>query len=161
MGLLRVTLVTLLLFGLYEEANAQQYLVLDRYGTKRIRLPLGSEVTYSLKGDDRIYRNYITQLTDSIVIMGNNDVYLKLDEFDSFYFDRALWTRLRQGTTVIAAGFFVSAAVHPLVDDPFYDQSESAVIGLFALGIGQSFRLLERKRFRLKKNSRIWVGGWP
>lgn len=161
MDLLRVTLISMVLMGLIAESNGQQYLVLDRYGSKRIRIPIGSEVVYRLKGDDRIYRNYITELTDSIVIMGNRDVYLKLNEFDSFYFDRPMWTRLRQGTMVIGTGFLVSAAVHPLVDDPFYDQSSSAMIGLVSIGIGQSFRLFERKRFKLRRNSRVWVGGWP
>ena len=157
---IRVMLLAVLM-GLLGTLNAQQYLVLDRYGTKRIRIPVGSEVVYRLKEDDRIYRNYITQLTDSIVIMGNRDVYLKLDEFDSFYFDRPLWTRLRQGTMVMGLGFLASAAVHPLVDDPFYDQQESATLGLSIIGIGQSFRLLERRRFKIRNNSRVWVGGWP
>ena len=158
---LRVMLISVLLIGLMGSATAQQYLVLDRYGTKRIRIPVGSEIVYRLKGDDRIYRNFITQLTDSIVIMGNRDVYLKLNEFDSFYFDRPFWTRLRQGTTVMGLGFLAGAAVHPLVDDPFYDQQGSATLGLTIIGIGQTLRMLERKRFKIRNNSRIWVGGWP
>ena len=121
---------------------------------------MGSEVTFTLKGDKHKHTNRLAGLVDSIVIMGNNDIYLHLEDFEAFYFRRDHWKALRYGTMVPATGFLIAAAVHPLVSNPFYDQSESAYIGLAFLALGQSFRLLEWKKFRLSKNSRIWVGGW-
>ena len=139
---------------------AQQYLVLDRYGKNRIRIPIGSEVTFTLKGDKRKHSSRLVGLVDSVVIMGNNDIYLKLEDFDTFYFHRTHWKVLRYGTLVPATGFLIAAAVHPTVSNPFYDQEESAVIGLGFLALGQSFRLLEWKKFRVSKNARVWVGGF-
>jgi hypothetical protein len=139
---------------------AQQYLVLDRYGKNRIRIPMGSEVTFTLKGDKRKYSSRLVGLVDSLVIMGNNDIYLKLEDFDTFYFHRTHWKVLRYGTLVPATGFLIAAAVHPTVSNPFYDQKESALIGLGFLALGQSFRLLEWKKFKVSKNARVWVGGF-
>lgn len=141
------------------QLTAQDYLVLDRYGTKRMRIPVGSEVTFKLKGDKRKYTRRLVQLTDSMVVMGNFDIYLKLDDFDSFYFYRPRWRTLRYGTLIPAAGFLIGAAVHPLVDNPQYDQGDSTWIGLGFIALGQTFRLLEWKRFKITKKSRIWVGG--
>ena len=75
-------------------------------------------------------------------------------------FHRTHWKALRYGTLIPAAGFLIAAAVHPTVSNPFYDQEESALIGLGFLALGQSFRLLEWKKFKINKNSRIWVGGF-
>lgn len=140
--------------------NAQQYLVFDKYGKNRVRIPMGSEVTFKLKGDKRKHQNRIVGLADSVVIMGDRDIYLRLDDFEAFYFHRAYWKALRYGTMIPAAGFLIGAAVHPLVSNPFYDQQESALIGLGFLALGQSFRLLEWKKFKIGKNARIWVAGY-
>ncbi len=137
---------------------AQEYLVLDRYGNKRIRIPLGSQVHFKLKGDKRMHSSRLAQLTDSVVVLGNHDIYLTLEDFDSFYFYRPHWRALRKGAMIPAWGFLLSAAVHPLVDNAFYDQKESAYLGFAFLGIAQSFRLLEWKRFRINRRSRIWIG---
>ncbi len=158
MNLFRGVLLGIIMLGCVE-LQAQDYLVLDRYGTKRIRIPLGSEVTFKLKGDKRKHTSRLVQLTDSLVVMGNYDIYLKLDDFDSFYFHRNQWRTLRYGTLIPAAGFLIGAAVHPTVDNPQYDAGDSALIGLGFIALGQSFRLLEWKRFKINKNSRIWVGG--
>lgn len=143
-----------------DERNlSQQYLVLDRYGKNRIRIPLGSEVTFKLHGDKRKHSSRIMGLADSVVIMGDLDIYLHLSDFEAFYFHRSHWTALRMGTLVPVAGFLIAAAVHPTISNPFYDQEESALIGLGFLAAGQSFRLLEWKKFKVNKNARIWVGG--
>jgi hypothetical protein len=139
--------------------QAQQYLVLDRYGTARIKIPMGSEVTFKLKGDRKKHSARLIGLADSVVIMGDNDIYLRLDDFEAFYFHRSHWKALRYGTLVPAAGFLIAAAVHPTVSNPFYDQEESALIGLGFLALGQTFRLLEWKKFKVNKNARIWLGG--
>ena len=140
--------------------SAQQYLVLDRYGKNRVKLPMGSEVTFKLKGDKRKHQSRIVGIADSVVIMGDRDIYLRMDDFETFYFHRSHWKALRYGTLVPAAGFLVSAAVHPLISNPFYDQQEAAFIGLGFLALGQTFRLFEWKKFKVSRNARIWVGGF-
>ena len=139
---------------------AQQYLVVDRYGKSRVKIPMGSEITFKLKGDRRKHQSVLVGVADSIVIMGDRDIYLRLDDFEAFYFHRAHWKALRYGTMIPAAGFLIAAAVHPTISNPFYDQKESALIGLGFLAVGQSFRLFEWKKFRLTKNARVWVGGF-
>jgi hypothetical protein len=146
--------------GLCSSLFGQQYLVLDRYGKNRIRIPLGSEVTFKLKGDRNKHRTLLVGLADSVVIMGDRDIYLRLEDFEAFFFERSHWKVLRYGTLIPATGFLIGAAVYPLVDDPFYDQSDSAIIGLGFVALGQSFRLLEWKKFKINKSSRVWVGGW-
>jgi hypothetical protein len=140
--------------------NAQQYLVLDRYGKSRVRIPLGSEVIFKLKGDDRKHSRRLVGIADSVVIMGNNDIYLHLNDFEVFYFHRTHWKALRYGTMLPAAGFLIGAAIYPLMNNPFYDQEDSALIGLGFLALGQSFRLLEWKKFKVNKNARVWVAGY-
>ncbi len=120
---------------------------------------MGSEVIFTLKGDKRKHQSRIVGVADSIVIMGDLDVYLRFDDFETFYFQRSHWKALRYGTLIPAAGFLISAAVHPLVSNPFYDQQDSAIIGLGFLALGQSFRLFEWKKFKVSKNARIWVAG--
>ena len=143
----------------YTSVSAQQYLVLDRYGKTRVKIPMGSEITFKLKGDKRKHQSRIVGVADSVVILGDRDIYLRFDDFETFYFHRAHWKALRYGTLIPAAGFLISAAVHPLVSNPFYDQQEAAIIGVGFLALGQTFRLLEWKKFKLDKNARVWVGG--
>lgn len=138
----------------------RQYLVLDKYGKSRVRIPMGSEITFKLKGDDRKHTSRLVGLADSVVIMGNMDIYLHLRDFEAFYFHRNHWKALRYGTMIPAAGFLIGAAVYPLMDNPFYDQTDSAIIGLGFLALGQSFRLFEWKKFRITKNARLWVAGY-
>jgi len=140
--------------------SAQQYLVLDRYGRNRVKIPMGSEITFKLKGDKRKHQSRIVGIADSVVILGDRDIYLRMDDFEAFYFHRGHWKALRYGTLVPAAGFLISAAVHPLVSNPFYDQEDSALIGLGFLALGQTFRLFEWKKFNVSKNARMWVGGY-
>ncbi len=138
---------------------AQQYLVLDRFGKIRVKIPIGTELTFTLKGDNRKHQYRLAGLADSVVILGNNDIYLRLDDFETFYFHRNHWRVLRYGTLFPATGFLIGAAVYPLISNPFYDQEQSLIIGLGFLALGQSFRLLEWKKFRVSKNARVWVGG--
>ncbi len=152
-----VTLGITLIF--WSQLNAQQYLVLDRYGKTRVKVPMGSEIIFKLKGDKRKHQSRIVGIADSVVIMGDRDIYLRLDDFETFYFHRNHWKALRYGTLIPATGFLIGAAVHPLVSNPFYDAQESAFIGLGFLAVGQSFRLLEWKKFKVTKNARVWVGG--
>ena len=148
-----------LLLLCYSSVSAQQYLVLDRYGRTRVKVPMGSEIIFKLKGDKRKHQSRIVAVADSVVIMGDLDIYLKFDDFETFYFHRPHWKALRYGTLIPAAGFLIGAAVHPLVSNAFYDQQDSAIIGLGFLALGQSFRLFEWKKFKVNKNARIWVGG--
>jgi len=99
-------------------------------------------------------------VADSVVIMGNMDIYLHMRDFEAFYVHRSHWKALRYGTMIPAAGFLIGAAVYPLVSNPFYDQEDSAFIGLGFLALGQSFRLLEWKKFNLNRNARMWVAGY-
>jgi hypothetical protein len=50
--------------------SAQKYLVLDHYGKNRVRIPLGSELTFTLLGDKRKHRSRLVGLVDSVGIMG-------------------------------------------------------------------------------------------
>lgn len=155
--LLRVYLFLFFAASLTVELQAQKYLVLDRYGTKKIRIYPGEEVVFKLKGQKKKQRAKLTQLQDSVVVLAG-DVYLKLDDFDSFYFDRSGLRVLRGSSWLLVGGFMIAAAVEPLVSEPFYDRTESVVIGLGILAVAQSTRLYQWKRFKLNRRSRIWIG---
>src|SRR5210317_1217776 len=81
----------------WSDLNAQQYLVLDRYGKTRVKIPMGSEITFKLRGDKRKHRSRLIGLADSVVIMGDHDIYLRLEDFETFYFYRPHWKVLRYG----------------------------------------------------------------
>ena len=155
--LLRVYLIFFLVPSLPLELQAQKYLVLDRYGTKKIRIYPGEEVVFKLKGQKKKQTALLTQLQDSTVVLAG-DVYLKLSDFDTFYFDRPRLRALRGNSWVLIGGFMIAAAVEPLVSNPFYDRKQSALISLGILAVAQSTRLYQWKKFKLNRRSRAWIG---
>ena len=140
------------------DTKGQKYLVLDRYGTKKIRIYPGEQVVFKLRDQGIKQQAVITKLGDSTIVLAG-DVYLSLNEFDTFYFDRPRLRGLRNSSWVLVAGFLIAAAVEPLVEEAFYDPGESVMIALGITAVAQSTRLYQWKKFKLNKRSRIWIGG--
>ena len=142
-----------------QQAYSQKYLVLDRYGKKRIKLYPGDELWFKQKENKTFFHDYILSLTDSSVYLGSVGYELPLDEFAIFYFPNTGVRALEAGAQSLAGGFLIAAAVEPLVSNAFYDAQESALIGSSALGASLISRLFRWKKFRVTKNSRVRVLG--
>lgn len=151
-------LLVILLICIGNTLLAQRYLVVDRYGMKRIKLAEGDRITFSLKKDGKIrYKDYIAELQDSSIVLANRKISVKLSEISALYFNNDLMLWLQGGSTFVGAGFVINAAVHPLVSDAQYDPKESLIIGASFLAISQVARLLRRKKFKINDNTRIRI----
>jgi len=151
------SLLTLCLLNVLPETLAQRYLVLDRYGKKRIRIYPGDEIWFRQKDNKTFFHDYVHALTDSSIYLGSVGYELPLSEFETFYFPNTLMRTLESGNYSIAGGFLFAAAVEPLVGNARYDAQESATIGSGALALGLFSRLFRWKKFKINKNSRIRV----
>ena len=158
-------LITLLIFSSAANSLAQdditttqKVLVLDRYGTKRIKLIEGDRIWFSLKKDSKVrYKDYIAQLNDSTITLANRKTKIKLSEISALYFTNGIMTWLNAGSYFVGGGFLISAAVHPLVGDAQYDQTEAAIIGASFIAISQITRFLKRKKYKINSNTRIRI----
>lgn len=153
-------LTVLILLCLSNSLMAQKYLVLDRYGMKRIKLAEGDKIWFSLKQDvskKYRYKDVIAELQDSTILLENRKTAIKLSDISAIYFTRGEMLWLTGGAHTVATGFLFGAAVHPLINEAQYDQKESAIIGLGFLALGQVARLFVRKNYKINENTRIRI----
>lgn len=127
----------------------QKFLAIDKYKAKRIRLQVGDEVRYKLKGNKTVFKDQIKSLNDSTVTMVNADTNIPLSLFDEFRFNRNAMDVLSGGTAVLGVGFLLSGAIHPLVGDPTYSQEEAFVMGGSFAAISGIFRLLRWNKYKV------------
>ena|GEM_PF-2143023 len=158
----------IVLMGIFCVASpslAQKYppritLVLDHYSSNRIRLAVGSEIYYKLRGDKNLYHDYIDEFweADTAVLLVQSKVLVKLYEFDAFYFRRN-WVRAGStGLGFIGGGFGLAAITAPLFPVRFYDPTESAIIGGTSLVLSQAVKLFRWKKFKIREGkSRIRI----
>ncbi|MBX2842358.1 MAG: hypothetical protein KTR26_11335 [Flammeovirgaceae bacterium] len=138
-------------------AFAQKFLVLDKYGKKRIKLSVGDEIYFKQKDNKSLYHDYIRFLGDSTVTIASRDIEMQMDEFDAFYFKNEAAIYASTGTAFIGGGFLFASIVHPLVSKPFYNQEESLYIGATFIATSLIFKALKWKKFKVKKNARVRV----
>ncbi|WP_448520027.1 hypothetical protein [Rhodoflexus sp.] len=129
-----------------------KFIMLDRYGTKRIRLPEGSEIYFKLNGDKRKTRDYIGEIweKDTAIYLVQSKQAVPLQDFESFYFPRNHISSLSGKAVFVGSGFLFAAAVADLIPNRFYDQRESAIIGGSFLVLSQSIKVFKWKRFKVK-----------
>lgn len=138
-------------------AYAQKFLVLDKYGKKRIKLSVGDEIYFKQKENKSLYHDYIRGFGDSTITIASRDIEMEMDEFDAFYFKNHAAIYASTGTAFIGGGFLFASLVHPLVSNPFYNQQESLVIGATFIGTSLIFKALKWKKFKVNKNARVRV----
>jgi hypothetical protein len=129
-----------------------KYIMLDRYGAKRIRLREGSEIYFKLNGDKRKTRDYIGEIweKDTAIYLLQSKQAVPLRHFESFYFPRKHIPILSSQAVFVGCGFLFAAAVADLIPTRMYDQRESAVIGGSFLVFAQSVKVFKWKKFKVK-----------
>lgn len=129
-----------------------KYIMLDRYGAKRIRLPEESEIYFKLVGEKRKTRDYIGEIweKDTAVYLVQSKQAIPLRDFQSFHFPRKHIPMLSNQAVFVGCGFLFAAAVADLIPTRMYDQRESAIIGGAFLAISQPMKLFKWKNFRIK-----------
>lgn len=132
--------------------SGKKYLMLDRYGLKRIRLPEGSEIYFKLVGEKRKTRDYIGEIweKDTAVYLVQSKQAVGLNEFRSFHFPRNHIPMLSRQAVFVGSGFLFAAAVADLIPARIYDRGESALIGASFLAISQPIKLFRWKNFKIK-----------
>lgn len=152
-------LLAFLLLCLFQPIMAQKVLIIDRYGTNRIKLVEGDEIWFSLKKDGNKfrYKDIIERLGDSTVYLANRETTIKLSEISALYFTRGGMVFFTTSSYFVGGGFLMSSAVHPLITDAQYDQKESAIIGVSFLALGQLARLFRRRRYKINDNTRVRI----
>lgn len=139
-------------------AQNQKFLVIDRYGMKRIKFAEGDKIWFSLKKDGKYrYKDVIGELRDSTMYLAKRKTFIKLSEISAFYFTNGFSLWFTGGSYFVGTGFLFSAAVHPLISNAQYDQKESAIIGASFLALGQLVRLFRRRKFKVTDNTRIRI----
>lgn len=137
--------------------NAQKLLILDRYNKNRIKLHEGDEIFFKQVDNPTRYHDYIISLRDSSLVLSTSNIEMELKEFDSFYFPNNAARFFGMGTGFMGGGFLFAAAVEPLVSENFYDQRESAIIGVSFLATSLILQAFKWKKFKLNKRSRIRI----
>lgn len=151
---LRIVLFVLLLGT--TSAAAQQFLVLDRYGKKQIKITVGSTVHFSTHDLPKVrYTDVITGFGDSTILFRRLKAAVPLSAIRAFYFPRPQWRVLRNSSYWFGGGFLLSAAV--LSPSAQFNPDEALVVGGSVIVLGQLSRLLDWKRFRITKRSRIRI----
>ncbi|MEN7551227.1 hypothetical protein AAG747_25135 [Rapidithrix thailandica] len=153
----QITTSLILLLLCISSAYSQKYLVLDKYGKKRIKLSVGDEIYFKQKNNKVLFHDYLLALKDTTVILGEANLEYPIKDFESFYFPNKGMRFLGLGSNTIGFGFLFAASVYPLVSEPAYSQSESAILGGSFVALGQLLRFFRWKKFKLRKNSRIRI----
>lgn len=146
-------------------AVSGKYIMLDRYGLKRIRLPEGTEIYFKLQGDKRKTRDYIGEIweKDTAIYLVQSKQAVPLHEFRSFHFPRRHVSMISNQAIFVGCGFLFAAAVADLIPARLYDQRESAIIGGSFLVFSQSVKVFKWKNFKIKpgkSRARIMNNSW-
>lgn len=157
MSSLRFFLLAACLSGL-SAAQAQTYLVLDRYTPRRTKIALGEEIHYRLKGQPGTFHDVLGGFVDSdTLLMAGRKAYIGLEDVSEFRFDRGWPRAIRGGTYFVGLGFLISALVQPAIPAAQYSREEHFVLSGSFLVMGQITRPLDWKRFRLGKRGRARI----
>lgn len=139
-------------------AIAQKYLAIDSYGTKRLKLEVGDDIHFKIKGDKTLFYDKIKMLNDSSVVMEKSDTAIPLHEFEEFRFKRKGVNLARAGALFLGAGYLFAAAIHPAVSNPEYDQKEATIIGSSFIAANIILRFFKWKKYNVAgERSRVQI----
>ncbi len=139
------------------KAIAQKYLIVDKYGTKRIKLKEGDAIRFRQKNNPTWYKDVILELKDTSLVLQDAAMEIPVSDFSELRFPSTGSLLLMGSTGFMATGFLVSAAVHPLVKDAQYDQKESAIIGASFLGAGLIGSIFRWNKYKIGKRARVRI----
>ncbi len=150
-----VALVCLILL-LVSSAKAQRFLVLDRYGKKRIKLFEGEQIYFKQTNNRILYRAHILELKDTSLVLAGSQHELSLNQIAAVYFPRKI-TVFRSGFNYLGSGFLFAGLIHPTIADAQYEARESLIAGSSLLILSQVIRLFKWKKFSINARSRIRI----
>lgn len=135
----------IIIFCLLADAGfSQKTLAIDLYRLghfKRLHINQHDLITYKLKDSHYTYTDTLSDMRDSMLIMGSGEV-VRLSEIRSIKIDRSNWLLRKLYRTAIVGGVFIAAVdvannianVRPTVmDQPFIIVCSSMVAGGFIL----------------------------
>jgi hypothetical protein len=149
-------IITTCLFHL--DAIAQsRYVVVERFGGKRLRLVEGDELHFKLKGQSALYNDVITGFRDSLIFISSG-IRINTKDISSVYKLRKSWKAIRIGMQTVGAGFIIFPSLAYFTSRNKYSPKESIIIGSSMIALSQFLRFIPRwKKYKMDKNSRIWI----
>jgi hypothetical protein len=155
----RLLLLCLLLLVCVNSFAQNKYLVLDKPGTvKRIRYRVGDEIAIKLKGENHTYRDIITAVGDSELVLMDTKVPVREV--------RAIVVENRNGLVYSAsrmlplAGliYFLAATLNPVLQGQDLELNRSGVIVGSAFIVSSiPFRLLRKRTYHINESHRLRV----
>jgi hypothetical protein len=138
----------------------QKYLVLDKPGrVKRLRFPVGSQLTFQIKEDRTIYTDEITAVDDSSFTI--SDIRVRIGDVDRIIVRRKNGFVGQVSKKLIQAGvlYFLLDNFNPI----FLGRRElsvsqgSLIVGAAFVGPGLLLKLFQRKTYRIGERRRLHV----
>lgn len=152
-------LYCLLFFFAFASPALAQYpgkvLIADKYGTKRIKMAEGDEIRFRLKGEELPHTDYIAQIKDSTIVLGELDFEIPISHIEQLYFRRKWIAALGPKLNYMGLGFLASALMYRA--GYFYSPKESVIIGGSFIGVAQLSKAFRVKRFKIGENSRLRI----
>jgi hypothetical protein len=131
--------------------------VVEKLGGKRLRLVEGDELHFKLKGQTALYNDIITGFRDSVIFISSG-IKINTRDISTVYKRRKSWTAIRIGMQTVGAGFIIFPSLAYFTSKNKYSPKESIIIGASMIGLSQFLRLIPKwKKFKMDKNSRIWI----
>lgn len=152
-------LIFLTLFCLSSNSLAQDYLVLEKMGTKkRYEYFPNDQITFQVTGEDSFRKDEIVTLTDSSIVFSTGVVLLK--EIYRVKPPVTGWLMATGGTLVIAGvGYYLIDTFNKvIVSGNKYSNDEDVLrTSIILTGTGASMILLSSKKVKLNKNWRVRI----
>ncbi len=136
---------------------AQKYVIAEKIGhPKRIKFTIGDELIFTQFGNDTIYEDQISALTDSTIIFGNKVVLM--NSISKIWIGKSkFWpSRLKYIGLYGGSLFFGIDTFNRLVnnDSPIVSRTGLIVLGT-GLGIASLATITKKNWFRIKGNKQL------
>ena len=147
----------MILFCSFSICLAQDYLVLEKMGTKkRYEYFPNDQITFQVTGEDSFRKDEIVTLTDSSIVFSTGVVLLK--EIYRVKPPVTSWMMVTGGTLVVAGvGYYLIDTFNQvIVSGNKYSNDENVLrTSIILTGTGASMILLSSKKVKLNKNWRV------
>jgi len=136
------------------------YLVLDKPGkVSRLRFYTGSRIAFKLTGEKQLYSGVITAIRKNAIVVHYTDIPLS-EIFSLKVPQRARFGRILSGFGSGLRGvgslfFLVGAANFVLKPQDRENSRVTAQSGLSAFLVGQTFKIFNKRNYKLNKNRRL------
>lgn len=152
MGLFAGFFLFFSLFFLSRTLSAQKFLVLDRYGTKRLKLREGDKIRFKQKMNNVIFNDHIALLKDTSLHIATSHLEIPLSDFHRLYFRRNIPHYIQKSTLYMGVGFLFSGLIS------FGVRREDGILaGTGFLLISQSMHFFKWRKYNFNRRARIRI----